>query len=96
MKFKENFLDQIGLLAYGRLANNTLTANSDLDLVFIYPNQNSNFSNQQEYIKFYKNFSKKIINMLSSKTSEGILYEVDTKLNPSFKKMIYVAKFLIF
>ena len=29
-KFKENFLDQMGLLAYGRLANNTLTANSDL------------------------------------------------------------------
>ena len=86
MKFKENFLDQIGLLAYGRLANNTLTANSDLDLVFIYPNQNSNFSNLQEYIKFYKNFSKKIINMLSAKTSEGILYEVDTKLNPSFNK----------
>ena len=84
-KLRKSFLDEFGILAYGRLANNTMTSNSDLDLVFIFPDHNTNFKNQKEYSNFYNIFSKKIINFLSSKTSEGILYEVDTKLTPSNK-----------
>ena len=82
-KLAINFLEETGVLAYGRLANNTMTSNSDLDLVFIFPDKSTNFKETKEYFKFYKNFSKKIINILSAKTSEGILYEVDTKLLPS-------------
>ncbi len=84
-KIKNCFYNDFGILAYGRLANNSMTSNSDLDLVFIFPDQDKNFKNQREYSNIYNFFSKKIINILSSKTSEGILYEVDTKLTPSNK-----------
>ncbi len=74
---------EIGIISYGKFAQNTMTSNSDLDLVFIFPDKviNSN----QNYKNLYIPFSKKIINILSSKTSEGILYEVDTKLKPTGK-----------
>ena len=62
-----------------------MTSNSDLDLVFIFPDKNSNYKNEKKYINFYINFSKKILSLLSAKTSEGILYEVDSKLTPSNK-----------
>ena len=52
-----------------------MTANSDLDLVFIYGDK----LKKKIYIDFFRN----LINILSTKTSEGILYEVDTKLRPS-------------
>ena len=82
---EKGFLSEIGILAYGRLANNTMTSNSDLDLVFIFPDRNSNYKKEKQYINFYINFSKKILTLLSAKTSEGILYEVDSKLTPSNK-----------
>ena len=52
----KGFLTEIGILAYGRLADNTMTSNSDLDLVFIFPDKNSNYKNQKQYINFYINF----------------------------------------
>ncbi len=63
------------VIAYGRFGTFNMTANSDLDLVFIYGDK----LNQKIYIDFFRN----LINILSTKTSEGILYEVDTKLRPS-------------
>ena len=80
---RKSFYDDFAVLAYGRLANNTMTSNSDLDLVFIFPDVNKNFKNKKEYETFYNRFSKKIINILSSQTAEGFMYEVDTKLTPS-------------
>ena len=63
------------IIAYGRFGTFNMTANSDLDLVFIYGDK----LNKKVYIDFFRN----LINILSTKTSEGILYEVDTKLRPS-------------
>ena len=63
------------VIAYGRFGTFNMTANSDLDLVFVY----SEKLNKKIYIDFFRN----LINILSTKTSEGILYEVDTKLRPS-------------
>ena len=63
------------IIAYGRFGTFNMTANSDLDLVFIYGDK----LNKKVYIDFFRN----LINVLSTKTAEGILYEVDTKLRPS-------------
>ena len=63
------------IIAYGRFGTFNMTANSDLDLVFIYGDKLNK--------KIYLDFFRKLINILSTKTSEGILYEVDTKLRPS-------------
>ena len=59
-----------------------MTSNSDLDLVFIFPDKNKNFPNKKIYQTFYSQVSQKIISVLSSKTAENFLYEVDTKLGP--------------
>ena len=66
----ENFC----IVAYGRFGTFTMTANSDLDLVFIYEGERDK--------KTYLEIFRQLINILSTKTSEGILYEVDTKLRP--------------
>ena len=63
------------VIAYGRFGTFNMTANSDLDLVFIYGDK----LKKEIYIDFFR----RLINILSTKTSEGILYEVDTKLRPS-------------
>ncbi len=78
---KSKFND-FGILAYGRFAQNLMTSNSDLDLVFIFPDNNKYFPSKKNYQIFYSQISQKIISVLSSRTSENIIYEVDTKLGP--------------
>ena len=63
------------VIAYGRFGTFNMTANSDLDLVFVYDEEH----NKKTYLDMFR----QLINILSTKTSEGILYEVDTKLRPS-------------
>ena len=59
-----------------------MTANSDLDLVFLYDD-----IKEKEKLnpKIYMELFKQIIKFLSVKTEEGFIYEVDTKLKPSGK-----------
>ena len=71
------------IVAYGRFATLSMTANSDLDLVFIYDGKNSNNNSTQ---KVYIELFRQLIRTLSSKTTEGLMYEVDTKLRPSGKE----------
>ena len=71
---KANYED-FCIVAYGRFGTFTMTANSDLDLVFVYDGEH----NKKAYLDLFR----QLINILSTKTSEGILYEVDTKLRPS-------------
>jgi glutamine synthetase adenylyltransferase len=71
------------IVAYGRFATLSMTANSDLDLVFIYNSKNSNNNSEQ---KIYIELFRQLIRTLSSKTTEGLMYEVDTKLRPSGKE----------
>lgn len=75
--------DQYCIIAYGRFGTMTMTSNSDLDLVFIHNDnkQNSKKNHRSIYIDFFRI----VINILSTKTKQGILYEVDTKLKPSGK-----------
>src|SRR5210317_2048038 len=63
------------IIAYGRFATSTMTANSDLDLVFLYVD-----IKEKEKLnpKLYMELFKQIIKFLSVKTEEGVIYEVDT------------------
>src|SRR6056300_386100 len=70
------------IIAYGRFATSTMTANSDLDLVFIYDDENGD---KKASRKIYVELFRQIIKFLSVKTEEGLMYEVDTKLKPSGK-----------
>ena len=83
--FKSCVIDDFGILAYGRFAQNLMTSNSDLDLVFIFPDRNQHFQNQKTYNLILSLISQKIISILSSKTSENLIYEIDTKLGPKVR-----------
>ena len=74
---------QFTIIAYGRFANNSMTSNSDLDLVFIYEDE---IDNEKSMRKIYIELFRQLIKILSAKTKEGFMYEVDTKLKPSGKK----------
>jgi glutamine synthetase adenylyltransferase len=83
--FNTSFIDDFGILAYGRFAQNLMTSNSDLDLVFIFPDKNQNFKNQKTYHFILSLIAQKMITILSSKTSENLIYEIDTKLGPKVR-----------
>ena len=59
------------------ISENLMTSNSDLDLVFIFPDKNQNFQNQKTYHLILSLISQKMISILSSKTSENLIYEFD-------------------
>ena len=73
---------EYSVIAYGRFATFSMTSNSDLDLVFIYEDLPKN---QKLKKGIYIELFRQLIKLLSAKTSEGFMYEVDTKLRPSGK-----------
>lgn len=74
-------LEHFAVLAYGKLGSREMGFGSDLDLVFLYEIQeDSPFSEQ-----FYIRMGQKIIHLLSVRTYNGRLYEVDMRLRPSGK-----------
>ena len=80
--FDSCVIDDFGILSYGRFAQNLMTSNSDLDLVFIFPDKNQSFQNQKTYHYILSLIAQKMISILSSKTSQNLIYEIDTKLGP--------------
>jgi len=75
--------EKYSVIAYGRFATFSMTANSDLDLVFVYEDFPNNTNIKKNvYIELFR----QLIKLLSVKTSEGFMYEVDTKLRPSGKE----------
>ncbi len=84
------------IIAYGKLGGNELGFNSDLDLVFLFDQplasetvgaRNGSSSDKPSRIlnisRFYTRLAQKLIHFLSTRTSLGVLYEVDMRLRPS-------------
>ena len=62
--FDTNVVNDFGILAYGRFAQNLMTSNSDLDLVFIFPDKNQNFQNQKTYHLILSLISQKMLSLI--------------------------------
>ena len=80
----------IAIVSMGKLGGKELTFLSDLDLIFIYtsPNGLNSLSDGKTPLpasQYYGRLSNRFISAISSLTSEGRLYEVDTRLRPSGK-----------
>ncbi|MEZ5669492.1 MAG: bifunctional [glutamine synthetase] adenylyltransferase/[glutamine synthetase]-adenylyl-L-tyrosine phosphorylase [Alphaproteobacteria bacterium] len=75
------------VLALGRLGSREMTAQSDLDLVFIYdaPPEASHSTGPKEVAvsAYYAQLSQRLVTALSAPTASGRLYEVDMRLRPS-------------
>ncbi len=73
------------IIALGRLATNSLTANSDLDLILVYENKSEDNLHKKEPMgasSYFIRLTQLINNWMALKTSHGMLYELDFRLRP--------------
>jgi len=68
---------RLGLIAYGKLGGKELGYGSDLDVVFVFDDDDERAPD------IYGALARKIIHWLTVKTGEGDLYEIDTALRPN-------------
>ncbi len=76
-----------GIIAYGKLGGKELGYGSDLDIVFVYDDDDERAG------EVYGALVRKLINWLTVKTGEGDLYEIDTALRPNGNSGLLVTTF---
>lgn len=76
-----------GIIAYGKLGGLELGYGSDLDLVFLHTSSGEDAHTDGEpsvpNAVFFARLGARIVHILTTRTSAGVLYEVDTRLRPS-------------
>jgi glutamate-ammonia-ligase adenylyltransferase len=75
------------ILGYGKLGGKELGYGSDLDIVFVYEDED------ERAPEAYAAYVRKVINWLSTKTAEGDLFEIDTALRPNGNSGLLVTTF---
>jgi glutamate-ammonia-ligase adenylyltransferase len=85
----------IGVIAYGKLGGMELSYRSDLDLVFLHNSsgakQETNGAKPLENSMFFGRLVRRLVHFLTTQTSSGALYEVDTRLRPSGRSGLLVV-----
>ncbi|MGJ3354212.1 bifunctional [glutamate--ammonia ligase]-adenylyl-L-tyrosine phosphorylase/[glutamate--ammonia-ligase] adenylyltransferase [Providencia sp. Je.9.19] len=82
------------VLGYGKLGGWELGYSSDLDLVFIFDCPINVVTNGERSIdawQFYLRVAQRIIHLFSTRTTSGVLYEVDARLRPSGESGMLVS-----
>jgi glutamate-ammonia-ligase adenylyltransferase len=84
-----------GVIAYGKLAGMELSYQSDLDLVFLHDSagdeQQTSGSAPLDNNMFFARLVRRLVHFLTTQTSSGALYEVDTRLRPSGRSGLLVS-----
>jgi glutamate-ammonia-ligase adenylyltransferase len=78
---------QFAIIAYGKLGGIELGYGSDLDIVFVYDDEDERAG------EVYAGLVRRLINWLTVKTGEGDLYEIDTALRPNGNSGLLVTSF---
>ena len=78
---KDLFSAGFGVIAYGKLGGKELGYGSDLDLVFIYDENEPLFS--EDIVESFLKLVRRFIMCCTTPTSSGILFEIDTRLRPN-------------
>jgi glutamate-ammonia-ligase adenylyltransferase len=71
---------QLAVIAYGKLGGKELGYGSDLDVVFVYDDPETDADKAAEV---YGAFVRKLINWLTTRTAAGELFDIDTALRPN-------------
>ncbi|MEO8020971.1 bifunctional [glutamate--ammonia ligase]-adenylyl-L-tyrosine phosphorylase/[glutamate--ammonia-ligase] adenylyltransferase [Polaromonas sp.] len=87
LKSRHREAPQFAIIAYGKLGGKELGYGSDLDIVFVYEDED------ERAPEVYAAFVRKLINWLTIKTSEGDLFEIDTALRPNGNSGLLVTRF---
>ena len=78
----------LGIVAMGKLGGKELTFLSDLDLIFLYKSPDgidAKSSGPKPLLasQYFARLSNRVVSALTALTSEGRLYDIDTRLSPS-------------
>ncbi len=87
LKNKHCETPQFAIIAYGKLGGKELGYGGDLDIVFVYADED------ERAPEVYANLVRKLINWLTVKTGEGDLYEIDTALRPNGSSGLLITSF---
>ncbi len=87
LKTAHREVPQFAIIAYGKLGGKELGYGSDLDIVFVYEDED------ERAPEVYAAFVRKLINWLTIKTGEGDLFEIDTALRPNGNSGLLVTSF---
>ena len=87
LKNKHRDTPQFAVIGYGKLGGKELGYGSDLDIVFVYEDED------ERAPEIYAAFVRKLINWLATKTGEGDLFEIDTALRPNGSSGLLVTTF---
>ena len=78
---------RLAIIGYGKLGGKELGYGSDLDIVFVYEDED------ERAPESYAAFVRKLINWLTTKTGEGDLFEIDTALRPNGNSGLLITTF---
>ncbi|MBP8149877.1 MAG: bifunctional [glutamate--ammonia ligase]-adenylyl-L-tyrosine phosphorylase/[glutamate--ammonia-ligase] adenylyltransferase, partial [Limnohabitans sp.] len=77
----------IAIIGYGKLGGKELGYGSDLDIVFVYDDEDERAQ------EIYASYVRKMINWMTVKTADGDIYEIDTALRPNGNSGLLVTRF---
>ncbi len=87
LKHRHREEPRFAVIGYGKLGGKELGYGSDLDIVFVYEDED------EAAPEAYAAFVRKLINWLTVKTAEGDLFEIDTALRPNGNSGLLVTTF---
>ena len=87
LKNRHREAPRFAIIGYGKLGGKELGYGSDLDIVFVYEDDD------ERAPEAYAAFVRKLINWLATKTSEGDLFEIDTALRPNGSSGLLITTF---
>lgn len=92
----EEYQPGLAIIAYGKLGGIELGYGSDLDIIFLHDSageqQATDGDRTIDNSTFFARLAQRIIHLLSTRTSAGVLYEVDTRLRPSGHSGLLVTR----
>ncbi|MES2999969.1 MAG: bifunctional [glutamate--ammonia ligase]-adenylyl-L-tyrosine phosphorylase/[glutamate--ammonia-ligase] adenylyltransferase [Pseudomonadota bacterium] len=87
LKNRHRDAPRFAIIGYGKLGGKELGYGSDLDIVFVYEDDD------EAAPEAYAAFVRKLINWLTTKTAEGDLFEIDTALRPNGNSGLLITSF---
>ncbi len=84
----------MAVIAYGKMGGREMGYASDLDLVFLYDPLASTIRQDDDTggsTYFFSRLVQRLIFLLTTRTSQGVLYEIDTRLRPNGSQGILVS-----
>src|SRR5512140_296546 len=87
LKARHREAPRFAIIGYGKLGGKELGYGSDLDIVFVYEDED------ERAPEAYAAFVRKLIVWLGTKTAEGDLFEIDTALRPNGSSGLLITSF---